>query len=157
MNGLFWFRHDLRLHDNAALLKVAAQAQHLLCVYVVDPARGAIRWQFIHEALHDLHQQLAALGQTLTIRVGQPETVIAELIATHDIQIIGVTHVPATYERRAVAQLQKTHRRQQWVVGDSFTLFSEAQLPFAVRDLPWRNCSLPCAICRAVSPRSANV
>jgi deoxyribodipyrimidine photo-lyase len=136
MNGLFWFRHDLRLHDNAALLKVAAQTQRLLCVYVVDPARGAIRWQFIHEALHDLHQQLATLGQTLTIRIGQPETVIAELIAAHDIQIIGMTHVPATYERRAVAQLQKTHRRLQWVVGDSFTLFSEAQLPFAVRDLP---------------------
>ncbi|MEQ1637480.1 MAG: DASH family cryptochrome [Methylococcales bacterium] len=147
MNALFWFRHDLRLHDNAALLKVAAESQRLLCVYVVDSAwfrptfyqskpLGAIRWQFIRESLHDLQQQLARLGQTLVVRVGQPETVISELIEAHDIQMIGLTHVPATYERRAVASLQKAHQRQQWLIGDSFTLFAAAQLPFAAHDLP---------------------
>lgn len=147
MNGLFWFRHDLRLHDNSALLKVSAQSQRLLCVYVVDPAwfrptlqqskpLGAIRWQFIREALQDLQIQLAQLGQTLVIRVGQPETVISELIVAHDIQVIGVTHVPATYERRDVAHLQQVHRSLQWVVGDNFTLFAEQQLPFIVDDLP---------------------
>ncbi|NOT84669.1 MAG: DASH family cryptochrome [Methylococcaceae bacterium] len=147
MNALFWFRHDLRLHDNAALLKVAAESQRLLCVYVFDPAwlrptlyqskpMGAIRWQFIRESLHDLQQQLAQLGQTLVIRVGKPETVISELIAAHDIQIIGLNQVPATYERRAVASLQKAHQQQQWLVGNSFTLFTEQQLPFYLQDLP---------------------
>ena len=55
MNALFWFRHDLRLHDNAALLAVIAESQRFLCVYIVDAAwfqpmiyqnrpLGAIRW-----------------------------------------------------------------------------------------------------------------
>jgi len=84
MNALFWFRHDLRLHDNAALLAVIAESQRLLCVYIVDSAwfhptiyqsqpLGAIRWQFIRESLHDLQKQLEQLGQTLVIRVGQPK------------------------------------------------------------------------------------
>ena len=38
MNALFWFRHDLRLHDNAALLEVIAGSPRLLCVYIVDSA-----------------------------------------------------------------------------------------------------------------------
>jgi deoxyribodipyrimidine photo-lyase len=147
MNALFWFRHDLRLHDNAALLNVIAESQRLLCVYIVDAAwfqptiyqskpLGAIRWQFIRESLHDLQQQLELLGQTLVIRVGHPETVMSELIAVHDIQIIGLNHVPATYERHSVVSLQKAHTLQKWVIGDSFMLFNVAQLPFAVEMLP---------------------
>jgi deoxyribodipyrimidine photo-lyase len=147
MNALFWFRHDLRLHDNAALLKVIAESQRLLCVYIVDAAwfqltiyqskpLGAIRWQFIRESLHDLQQQLELLGQTLVIRVGYPETVISELIAANDIQIIGLNHVPATYERHAVVSLQKAHLQKKWEIGDSFMLFNVAQLPFAVEALP---------------------
>ena len=147
MNALFWFRHDLRLHDNAALLKVAAESQWLLCIYVVDSAwfrptlyqskpLGAIRWQFICEALHDLQQQLIRMGQLLVIRVGQPETVISELIEAYEIQMIGLNQVPATYECRAVSSLQKAYQQQHWVIGDSFMLFAEQQLPFYVQDLP---------------------
>ncbi len=147
MNALFWFRHDLRLHDNAALLKVVAESHRLLCVYVVDSAwfyptiyqskpLGAIRWQFICESLYDLQQQLERLGQTLIIRVGRPEKIISELIAAHNIQIIGLNYVPATYERHAVVHLQKVHYQQEWVIGDSFMLFTAAQLPFEVEALP---------------------
>lgn len=147
MNALFWFRHDLRLHDNAALLEVIAESQRLLCVYIVDAAwfqptiyqskpLGAIRWQFIRESLHDLQQQLKQLGQTLVIRVGHPQTIISELIATHNIQIIGLNHVPATYERHAVDGLQKAHSQKKWVIGDSFMLFAASQLSFAVAALP---------------------
>jgi len=147
MNALFWFRHDLRLHDNAALLAVIAESQRLLCVYIVDSAwfhptiyqsqpLGAIRWQFIRESLHDLQKQLEQLRQTLVIRVGHPQTIISELIATHNIQIIGLNHVPATYERHAVDGLQKAHSQKKWVIGDSFMLFTASQLPFAVAALP---------------------
>ena len=147
MNALFWFRHDLRLHDNGALLKVIAESQRLLCVYTVDSywfyptmyqskPMGTIRWQFIRESLNDLEQQLEQLGQKLVIRVGHPQTIISELIAAHNIQIIGLNLVPATYERYAVANLQKLHYQQKWVIGDSFMLFTVAQLPFALEALP---------------------
>ena len=53
--AIVWFKTDLRLHDNAALLKVIAESQRVLCVYIVDSSwfqttiyqsqpLGAIRW-----------------------------------------------------------------------------------------------------------------
>ncbi|WP_308873537.1 deoxyribodipyrimidine photo-lyase [Thiothrix subterranea] len=138
MNGLFWFRYDLRLHDNPALVKLAQQCEQLVCVYAVDTqaSMGAFRWQFIRESLADLQQQLAALGQTLVIRVGQPDAIISELIQTHGIQIAGATPVPATYEQRQLTNVKQTCPQCQWVETESFTLFDARQLPFNVNKLP---------------------
>lgn len=138
MNGLFWFRYDLRLHDNPALLKLTQQCRQLLCVYVVDTQAsiGAFRWQFIRESLADLQQQLAALGQTLVIHVGQPDAIISALIQTHGIQIAGTTPVPATYEQRQLTNVKQTCPQCQWVETESFTLFDARQLPFNVNKLP---------------------
>ena len=82
MRGLFWFRNDLRLHDNPALWHLANQCDELLCVYVIDQnwqawtkfqskPLGSIRWRFICESLEDLQASLAAKGHTLLIRVCQ--------------------------------------------------------------------------------------
>ena len=35
--GLYWFGNDLRVHDNANLLKAACEVNDLLCIYCVDP------------------------------------------------------------------------------------------------------------------------
>ncbi len=138
MNGLFWFRYDLRLHDNPALLNLARQCEQLVCVYVVDTraSMSAFRWQFIRESLADLQQHLATLGQTLVIRVGQPDAIISALIQTHDIQIAGTTPVPATYEQRQLTDVKQTCPQCQWMETESFTLFDAKQLPFNVNKLP---------------------
>lgn len=109
MKGLYWFRNDLRLEDNAALNRLAAQCDRLLCVYVVESKwrqthyqshrTGLPRWQFIRESLHDLQQQLHAFGQDLVICYGESEHIIAKLIEIHQIDTIGVTHLPATANR----------------------------------------------------------
>ena len=73
---LFWFHHDLRVEDNAALAWAARSSEQLLCVYVCDPAVhvanhfqsariGAFQWQFIVDCLHDLDRQLKHRGQQL--------------------------------------------------------------------------------------------
>jgi len=145
--GLYWFRNDLRLHDNPALLQLAGQCSHLLCVYVMDAhwfqwtryqgkAMGAVRWQFILESLRDLHQQLQQLGHTLVIRVGRSEEIISELVHEHQIHIIGVNRLPGTYEARQLASLQLTLPNRHWLIEEAFTLFERSQLPFALQDLP---------------------
>ena len=34
--GLYWFGNDLRVHDNANLLKAASEVDDLLCIYCLD-------------------------------------------------------------------------------------------------------------------------
>ncbi len=71
-NVLFWFRNDLRLHDNEALVK-AIEKGNLIPVYIIDPRQfqknnlgfkrtGAIRAQFLLESLLDLKKSLQSLG-----------------------------------------------------------------------------------------------
>jgi deoxyribodipyrimidine photo-lyase len=147
MRGLFWFRNDLRLHDNPALWHLAKQCDELLCVYVIDPRwftwtkfqskpLGSIRWRFICESLSDLENNLKSKGQVLIIRQGRPDQVIAELIDQFHIDAIGVTRLPATYEQKQLSHLHKKYPHKNWIIEESFTLFRQDQLPFNIANLP---------------------
>ena len=82
---LFWFRNDLRLHDQRALKQAIEhaqqQAQTLLLVYVHEPAQdeettwgfrrmGVHRRRFVADTLQDLQISLQALGQQLVLLHG---------------------------------------------------------------------------------------
>ncbi|MGB1256942.1 MAG: DASH family cryptochrome [Thiolinea sp.] len=147
MRGLYWFRNDLRLHDNPALLRLAAKCDELICVYVAEPRWftwtrfqskpvGAFRWRFILESLENLQRQLQSCGQRLVIKSGQPQQVIADLIAAHDIRCVGFSHLPATYEANQIKQLELQFPEVFWDGEYAFTLFEPEQLPFEPDDLP---------------------
>lgn len=79
--GIFWFRNDLRLHDNPALVK-AAQDKQLLLVYILDtdpeqshPIGSASKW-WLHHALNALQAQL---DSQLIVTQGDPKTILLEL------------------------------------------------------------------------------
>jgi deoxyribodipyrimidine photo-lyase len=66
MTSLLWFRQDLRLHDNPALVAACAQGE-IIPVYVLDDAApgakrmgGASRW-WLHHSLARLQEQLPGL------------------------------------------------------------------------------------------------
>jgi deoxyribodipyrimidine photo-lyase len=147
MRGLFWFRNDLRLHDNPAFWHLANQCDELLCVYVIDQRwvnwtkfqskpLGSIRWRFICESLWDLQNSLTLKSHTLLIRSGRPDRVIAELIDKLNIDAIGVTPLPAVYEKKHVSHLQTFFPNKRWFIEESFTLLRKDQLPFIVDNLP---------------------
>jgi deoxyribodipyrimidine photo-lyase len=77
---LLWFRRNLRLSDNAALIAAAESGRPLIPVYVLDSQdRGvASRW-WLHQSLASLDRDLRQLGSSLLIRTGAPEQVLAEL------------------------------------------------------------------------------
>ncbi|WP_299512677.1 DASH family cryptochrome [uncultured Limnohabitans sp.] len=106
---LFWFRNDLRLHDQRALKQAIEHAQAhqqaLLLVYVHEPVQdaptawgfrrmSAHRRRFVADTLQDLQNALVALGQRLILlhgpvaqvlpacaRLVQADTVFCEDIA----------------------------------------------------------------------------
>ncbi|MCA0406620.1 MAG: DNA photolyase family protein [Proteobacteria bacterium] len=81
--ALHWFRSDLRLADNPALLAASA-AEALACVFIDEtnatfrPQGGARRW-WLHGALSALDESIRARGGTLTILRGDSRALIPEL------------------------------------------------------------------------------
>jgi deoxyribodipyrimidine photo-lyase len=81
-----WFRRDLRLDDNTALLAAYAAAEEVVPVFIFDdailsrPDTGAVRVAFLLESLRNLDENLRARGSRLFLRRGQPEHVLAQLV-----------------------------------------------------------------------------
>lgn len=86
--AIHWFRHDLRLADNAALC-AAARHGTVLPIYIVDPdndpsatADTAHSW-WLHNSLQQLNQQL---GGKLQLFKGDALEIIASLIKNYPIE-----------------------------------------------------------------------
>ena len=84
MVNIVWFKRDLRVFDHEPLAAAAAQGL-VVPLYVVEPDywaqpdRSARQWNFTRAALQDLAARMAALGASLTVRVGDIVEVLGEL------------------------------------------------------------------------------
>jgi deoxyribodipyrimidine photo-lyase len=83
--SLLWFRQDLRLADNPALIAAAERDGPVVAAYVLDddaPGKwkmgGASRW-WLHHSLKSLAADLTRLGIPLVLRRGPAKAVIPEL------------------------------------------------------------------------------
>ena len=83
---IVWFRQDLRLADNPALIAAIATSQPVVAVYVLDevtPGKwapgGASRW-WLDKSLSALSQSLKNKGSRLILRRGPTLEVMAELV-----------------------------------------------------------------------------
>ncbi len=117
MNVLMWFKRDLRLHDNPALI-LAAGLGAVLPLYIVEPElwaqpdASARQWDFAAESLADLRDELATIGAPLVVRVGDAVQLLGGLCRRYRIGQI-VSHEETgnqwTYARdRRVAAWAKT-------------------------------------------------
>ena len=79
MTSVMWFRRDLRLADNPALL-AACDAGAVVPLFVVDPAlwgpSGQVRRAYLAESLAALDR---SLGGALVVRHGDPAAVLPEV------------------------------------------------------------------------------
>jgi deoxyribodipyrimidine photo-lyase len=74
-NAVMWFRRDLRLGDNPALVE-ACSADGVLPLFVLDPAlwgpSGQPRRGYLAASLRSLDESLGELGARLAVRQGDP-------------------------------------------------------------------------------------
>ena len=79
MASVLWFRRDLRLRDNPALL-AAAESGPVVPLFVVDPVlwdrAGAVRQNYLVASLRSLG---ASLGRNLLLIHGRPEEVVPQI------------------------------------------------------------------------------
>ena len=82
---IVWFRRDLRLADNPALVAAAQSGKSVICLYIdeTDKARplGAASQWWLHYSLKKLQEDLAALGGQLILRRGVASEVLDDVTA----------------------------------------------------------------------------
>ena len=146
---IYWFRNDLRLHDNPALRLAVQWANErntwLLPVFVHDTALTKNSpWGFVRTSEHrlawtamavqDVSEQLAALGSQLIQIAGEPSAVLPELMAHLGASTLVCEDIAAPYEEAHVQSMQKRGLDVQTLWQS--TLMAPDQLPFEPHDVP---------------------
>lgn len=148
--GLHWFRHDLRVNDNDALLQLSEQTNSLIGVYVFDPRwhdanqwgcvhLGAHRHRFIESALADLKARMQNLGADLLIIEGKPMEQIRQLVTELNISHVSYEQHAGFNESTQIHQLKNSLSSKQnveFIEGESGYLYAHADLPFALENMP---------------------
>jgi len=96
---IFWFRRDLRLHDNAGLYHALRGKYPVLPLFIFDTEilddlenRADARVEFIHRTITALKEELEAMGSSLIIKYGKPLEIWQQLGAEYDIQSVYTNH-----------------------------------------------------------------
>ncbi|KAI8466584.1 MAG: DNA photolyase [Monoraphidium minutum] len=147
--AVVWFRSDLRLGDNEALVAANGGGTSLVAVYCFDPREygqapggfdktGPYRAAFLLSALTELRGALRARGSELVVRVGRPEEVLPQIAAA-----VGAARAycqaEATAEERRVEGAVARALDAQGVALKVLwggTLFQPDDLPFALGATP---------------------
>ncbi|WP_340112784.1 cryptochrome/photolyase family protein [Maribellus mangrovi] len=86
MKAIFWFRRDLRLNDNTALLQALYQCKEVIPLFIFDTnildelPNDDARVTFIYRQLEAINVQLKAKNSGVLVKVGKPEHVWRQLI-----------------------------------------------------------------------------
>lgn len=114
--NIVWFKRDLRIEDNTALVN-ALECKQVLPLYIIEPElwkqpdTSYRQYIFLLESLDELDQSLRSIGQNLVIKVGNAVEILQDLSLRHNIKSLW-SHQETwngwTYARdRAVRQWSK--------------------------------------------------
>ena len=114
---IYWFRSDLRLADNPALLQACSEITHVVPVYCHlptdrEPTRwgfermGAQRQRFLTDTLSDLATQLQARGSRLIECWGHPHEMLPALAKLVQAKCVVCEDIAAPEEEYQVAALR---------------------------------------------------
>ncbi|MGI8645971.1 MAG: cryptochrome/photolyase family protein, partial [Nocardioides sp.] len=110
MASVMWFRRDLRLADNPALVEACADA-HVLPLFVLDPAlwgpAGAPRRRYLTASLAALHVSLRQRGTGLQVVRGNPVRRVALAAKEVGAERVHIASDHAPYGRARDAAVEK--------------------------------------------------
>ncbi len=104
---LFWFRRDLRLHDNAGLYAALCSGHPVQPIFIFDTEildeledREDKRVQFIHDSLQRLQEVLTESGATLDVRHGKPLPIMQQLVKEYLVKAVYTNEDYEPYARK---------------------------------------------------------
>lgn len=144
---IYWFRNDLRLHDQPLLKSFESREDILLLpVFCFDerwfrkhklgfPKTGSFRAKFLIETVNNLKSNLQKLGSDIFITYGRTEDVLTGIIKTFNADEIYAEKEDTSEEILIETEL-KNRLNIPIHFHESKTLLKENQLPFSLKNLP---------------------
>ena len=142
MRALYWFRADLRLEDNPALVELCAAADEAVFAFVVPESNrwsrslarlGDHRARFMADSVMALDKALREKGNQLVLLHGDPDVAVVEAARKWSCQAVYSqrchTHEEAVAEAKVAAALPH-------YTFEGATLVHPDDLPFDIDDLP---------------------
>ena len=112
--NIFWFRRDLRLHDNAALYHALKSDKQVVPVFIFDKNildkledKSDRRVEFIRAALEEMQQKLVSFGSTLKVCYGTPLEVFKMLAEKYVLENVFTNHDYELYALERDTELAK--------------------------------------------------
>ncbi len=142
--GIVWFRSDLRLHDNEAILEANSHVDEMIFVYVFDERvfngktslgfkkTGKFRARFIIESIQDLRISLAERGVRLIVRTGRPEEILFEICRESKSSWVFCNRERTEEEKIVQDRLEQN----LWSIGREVR-FSRGKMLYYTGDLPF--------------------
>jgi deoxyribodipyrimidine photo-lyase len=145
--NIFWFRRDLRLHDNVGLYHALNSGKPVLPIFIFDTnildklnKPLDLRVQFIHQTLVSVDNQLKQLGSGLTVCYGNPDKVFADLLSQYSITAVFTNHDYEPYALKRDKQIQELlsesgsgfHTYKDQVVFEKSEVTKDDGLPYTV-------------------------
>jgi deoxyribodipyrimidine photo-lyase len=145
--NIFWFRRDLRLHDNAGLFHALKAGLPVLPIFIFDrnildklENKQDRRVEFIHQALTSMQEQLKAIGRTIEVFYGFPNEVFNDLTKTYTIADVYTNHDYEPYAVERDAKIEKTlgnkgigfHTFKDQVIFEKGEVIKEDGTPYTV-------------------------
>lgn len=152
--AIVWFRQDLRLADNPALLAAASRGEPIIPVYIWAPEEegawplgAASRW-WLHQSLKQLDTSLRQLGSRLILRRGPTLATLQYLLKTTGSEAVywNRRYEPAAIDRDSKI---KAVLQQDGFVAEScngsllfepWTIRTKQGLPYQVFTPFWKAC-----------------
>jgi deoxyribodipyrimidine photo-lyase len=145
--NIFWFRRDLRLHDNAGLYHALKEGKPVVPVFIFDrnilddlEDRTDRRVEFIHNSLKEIQEQLNRMGSALDVRYGFPTQVWKQLIREYTVEKVFTNHDYEPYANKrdeAVAEVLRSgnisfHTFKDHVIFEKDEIVKDDKKPYTV-------------------------
>ncbi|WP_316801484.1 DASH family cryptochrome [Pedobacter frigidisoli] len=145
--GLIWFKNDLRLHDNEALVTAQQECSEVLCCYCLEKSifenhelgfrkADLNRFRFLEQSVTNLKANLKSIGGQLVIGTQSALVTIPELVHKFQITDIYAEEEYASYELNIVRELQQKLPETEFHFFWGKTLYHKDDIPFTIDKIP---------------------
>lgn len=108
---IFWYRRDLRTHDNTALHEALKTGEKVLPIFIFDKnilgelPKDDARVTFIASLLENINAELKKHNRSLAVFHSTPEAVFSTLLQEHDVTAVYTNHDYEPYARQRDEQI----------------------------------------------------
>jgi len=166
--GLVWFKNDLRLHDNEALIRAEQECQELIFCFCMEKTAfdelklgfrkaDVIRFKFLEQSIINLKKNLKSLGGHLIVGRKSAIETLPELIRKYDITDVYAEEEYASEELSLVNSVSDALPETCFHFFWGKTLYHKDDIPFKISEIPLTSKAYRIPVGREAQPRKTLV